>query len=223
MAGLRKANGLHTGEKHMTDIVRFYFSFRSPYSWLALYRISLICDELPVEFQLIPVFPARNNTRLPEAEKLKYMAEDVNRIASAYGLSIKWPKPFDTDWLPVHISAIYAEQQKQGMAFCLAMYKARFVDGKDIGEHEILHETAIESGLDANALISASGDREYKRKILQGMAEAGKAGVFGVPCFIYKDSTYWGNDRLEWLLRGINLDHECAVPDLAYDPFIRPY
>jgi 2-hydroxychromene-2-carboxylate isomerase len=42
----------------MSDKLGFYFSSRSPYSWLALYRLILVMDELPVEIQMIPVFPA---------------------------------------------------------------------------------------------------------------------------------------------------------------------
>lgn len=210
------------GENEMTDNVRFYFSFRSPYSWLALHRINLICHELPVELKLIPVFPSRNKTVLPEQAKIDYMIEDVNRTVSAYGLNIRWPKPFDTDWLPVHMAAIYAEEQGKGIAFCLAMYKSRFVEGRDIGEHASLRDSARETGLNEDEMIDVLGNREYKRKLLEGMAEAGKAGVFGVPFFIYKDSSYWGNDRLEWLLRDINSHHKQDVPKLADDPFARP-
>jgi 2-hydroxychromene-2-carboxylate isomerase len=93
----------------MADKVQFYFSFRSPYSWLALYRINLIRDELPVEIQLTPVFPSRDkdDVMLSDQKKVKYVVKDVNRMASAYGLDMKWPKPFDTDWLAVHIAYIY--------------------------------------------------------------------------------------------------------------------
>jgi 2-hydroxychromene-2-carboxylate isomerase len=43
----------------MTDKLQFYFSFRSPYSWLALYRINLNRKDLPVDIEMIPVFPAK--------------------------------------------------------------------------------------------------------------------------------------------------------------------
>ncbi len=209
----------------MTDGLRFYFSFRSPYSWLAFYRINLIQDKLPVEIQMIPVFPAKDKEgiMLSDQNKLKYIIKDINRVSSAYGLSIKWPKPFDTDWLAVHVAYIYAQEQGKGLPFCLALYNARFLEGKDIGDEQILRETATAIGLEADALIDAQSKRQYKRTLLQGMAGAKKEGVFGVPYFVYKDSAYWGNDRLEWLIRDIN---ECAgqsAPDLSSDPFNRPY
>ncbi|MFB3091559.1 MAG: 2-hydroxychromene-2-carboxylate isomerase [Gammaproteobacteria bacterium] len=209
----------------MADKVQFYFSFRSPYSWLALYRISLIHNELPVEIQLIPVFPSRDkdNVMLSDQKKVKYIVKDVNRIATAYGLDMKWPESFDTDWLAVHIAYIYAAEQDKGIPFCLAVYHARFVEGKDVGDEMIMREISLACGLDADTLIEAQTKRQYKRTLLQGMASAGEKGVFGVPFFVYKDSIYWGNDRLEWLLREINDNSGTLLPDLSVDPFRRPY
>ncbi len=39
------------------DHVRFYFSFRSPYAWLAFHQAPPALRELPVELKLVPVFP----------------------------------------------------------------------------------------------------------------------------------------------------------------------
>jgi 2-hydroxychromene-2-carboxylate isomerase len=208
----------------MADKVQFYFSFRSPYSWLALYRISLIRNELPVEIQLTPVFPPRDkeNFMLSDQNKVKYIVKDVNRIATAYGLDMKWPEPFDTDWLAVHIAYIYAAEQGKGIPFCLAVYHARFIEGKDVGDETIMREASLACGLDADTLIDVQSKREYKIKLLKGMASAGDEGVFGVPYFLYGDSAYWGNDRLEWLLREINDTYGLIIPDLSSDPFIRP-
>ena len=55
------------------------------------------------------------------------------------------------------------------------------------------------------------------------MAGVKEEGVFCVPYFVYKDSAYWGNDRLEWLIREINSDSGIDVTDLASDPFKRPF
>ncbi len=209
----------------MTDKLQFYFSLRSPYSWLALYRINLIQEELPVDIQMIPVFPAKDkeDVMLSDQNKVKYIVKDINRVSSAYGLSIKWPKPFDTDWLAVHIAYIYAQEQGKGLPFCLALYNARFLEGKDIGDEQILRDVATVSGLEADALIDAQSKQEYKRTLLQGLAGAKEDGVFGVPYFVYKDSAYWGNDRLEWLIREISSDSEQVIPDLSSDPFKRPF
>ena len=208
----------------MSDKLEFYFSFRSPYSWLALHRLNLLKDELAVEIEMIPLFPAKDkDVMLSNREKVKYITKDIVRITTAYGLDIKWPDPFDTDWLIAHTAYIYAEEQGKGLAFSLALYNARFLQGKDIADEEILRGLAAENGLDAQALIDAPDIRKYKKKLLQGMSAAKHVGVFGVPYFVYKDSAYWGNDRLEWLIRDINRVSGVNIPDLSIDPFKRPY
>ena len=209
----------------MTDEVQYYFSFRSPYSWLALYRINVILDDLPVTIRLIPVFPPKDkeNFMLSDKNKVKYIVKDVSRIAKAYGLNMKWPKPFDTDWLSVHCAYIYAMEQGKGIPFSLAVYHARFVEGKDVGKENTMRDIGIACDLDVVMLTEAQSKREYKRNLLQGMANAKEEGVFGVPLFVYKNAHYWGNDRLEWLIREINSNTAKDIPDLSADPFQRPY
>ncbi len=56
----------------MADRLKFYFSFRSPYSWLAMYRINLLRVQLPVELQLIPIFPPK--------DKENFMLSDKNKV-----------------------------------------------------------------------------------------------------------------------------------------------
>ena len=37
--------------------VRFYFSFRSPYAWLALERWDSVLGSLPIRRELVPLYP----------------------------------------------------------------------------------------------------------------------------------------------------------------------
>jgi 2-hydroxychromene-2-carboxylate isomerase len=78
----------------------FYFSFRSPYAWLAFHRLSKIAERLPVNIDYIPLFPPRqfSEATADNPQKTSYVAEDVGRFAKAYGLTLQWPEPFDTDW-----------------------------------------------------------------------------------------------------------------------------
>jgi 2-hydroxychromene-2-carboxylate isomerase len=81
------------------DSVRFYFNFRSPYAWLAFHRIDRIVDECPVSFEYIPVTPSaafQVGTSVNSAKRA-YIHEDIARFADAYGLTLRWPDPFDTE------------------------------------------------------------------------------------------------------------------------------
>ena len=41
------------------DQIRFYFSFRSPYAWLAAERLEADLGDLPVPVELIPICPTK--------------------------------------------------------------------------------------------------------------------------------------------------------------------
>jgi hypothetical protein len=47
--------------------------------------------------------------------------------------------------------------------------------------------------------------------------------LFGVPLFVYRDGRYWGNDRLEWVLRDIAGATGLDTPDLSEDVFACPF
>ncbi len=209
----------------MSETICFYFSFRSPYSWLATYRINKVFDDLSVAFDLTPVFPPKEFKNDPAAvpDKASYIKKDVERVAKAYTLNIVWPHPWDTDWIRPHASFLYAKDQGKGMAFSLAVHTARFCEGLDVGDDEIIRTLAAKVDLDPEATLKAASDRKYHKRILQGMKKAGDDKVFGAPIFIYRDQTYWGNDRIEWLIRDIYRDNGTDVPDLQDDPFSRPF
>ena len=209
----------------MPEKVKFYFSFRSPYSWLGFYRVAIIVDQLPVDVEYIPCFPPEDFAKSSLANKRKrlYITGDIKRFADAYGLKVKWPAQFDTEWIVPHSAYIHALDNHKGIAFALNAYSLRFEEGENIGDDQIITKIAVRSGLDPDSIIVAAHDDQFQSRVIKGMKSITRDGMFGVPFFIYKRQAYWGNDRLEWLLREIRRDAGEPVPDLEKDPFSRPF
>ncbi len=206
------------------ETVKFYFSFRSPFAWLAFHRYPLAFGGLPVTVQAIPVFPPPGFANDPTAVPAKgtYVIEDAARIAQAYGLRVQSPTTVDTDWMRPHAAYLHAADQNRAEAFGAAVFAARFSEGRDIGTNEVLADLATACGLDAAAVVAAAGDPSTHARVMEGMAAALADRIFGVPTFIYRGQRFWGNDRIEWLLRAIRQDLEMAVPDLASNPLAPP-
>lgn len=205
-----------------SDQLTFYFSFRSPYAWLAFYRLSKIASNLPVTIEYVPLFPPKPVTSNPSGNpnKTVYVAEDINRYANAYGLDLQWPKPFDTDWKRPHSSFLYALDQGRAIEFGLAAFMARFSEGKDIGQDNTLAGVAEQCGLQPDSIIQSADDSFFQRRVMKGAIRGQREGTFGVPFFIYRGHHYWGNDRLEWLLRDIFIQSGIDAPiliDAAFD------
>jgi 2-hydroxychromene-2-carboxylate isomerase len=205
------------------DTIRFYFSFRSPYSWLAFVRIDAAIERLPVALQYLPVFPPPNFPNDPAAvpNKLAYIQQDVPRQAEAYGLAVKLPEKIDCDWIRPHAAFLYALDQGKERAFGRGLFEARFTHGRDVGEDSVLGEVASAHGLDAAALVAAAADPAYQTRVVQGMIQGVQEdSIFGVPYFVYRGERFWGNDRIDWLVRSIRRAHGMKVVDLSRDPLL---
>ncbi len=47
------------------DVVRFYWSFRSPYAWFSVNRVEEVLEGLPVTVDWIPVYPPPDPGAMP--------------------------------------------------------------------------------------------------------------------------------------------------------------
>jgi len=206
------------------DTVTFYFSFRSPYAWLAFHRIHAALAGLPVELERVPVFPPPNFPNDPAAvpAKLRYLMEDVGRIAAAYGLTLRWPERGDTNWMRPHAAYVFATRRGCGDAFALQTFAARFQRGADVGDNAVLADVARRCDLDPAAVVRAADDADMHAEVVRGMQRAVGQELFGVPTFIYRGQKFWGNDRIEWLVRTIQSDLGQSVPDPRAEQLARP-
>jgi 2-hydroxychromene-2-carboxylate isomerase len=201
--------------------LRFYFSFRSPYSWLAMHRVQLAAAHGDLAVEYIPVFPPpdfpNDPTKIPA--KAAYIRLDVERQARAYGLSCKSPEQFDCQWARPHAAFLYALDQGSGPSFAKLAFEARFGRGESLGDDAVIAACARAAGLDPAATLAAQDDKALQERVVLGMIQGVQEdGLFGVPLFVLQGERFWGNDRVEWLLRRVDELRGHAVPDLVNAP-----
>lgn len=197
------------------DVVRFYFSFRSPFAWFAFHLAPRALRDLPVELELVPVFPPPDFPNDPAAvpAKLEYIARhDLPRIAEGYGFEVATLAQLDVDWLPPHAMWLYASERGAGERFGAEVFAARFSRGEDLTRSEVYATAATAAGLDADATLAAGADAELQRRVWSGIEQGRREGVFGVPFFVFRGERFWGHDRISWLVRSIARAHGLAVP-----------
>ena len=87
-----------------------------------------------------------------------------------------------------------------------AFFKAYYVDGKDIGDANVVLETASDLGIDKDTLAAALQEPTVKDRLKTAVNNALEKQVFGSPMMIVDGESFWGNDRIEqvdrWLTRG---------------------
>lgn len=202
----------------MTAQIDLYFSFRSPYSYLAAQCALAIPEEYDAEIHLRPVLPLA--IRQPDffnPENLKramYILVDWERRAEQLGLPHKWPSPdpivqdFETMTVAKEQPYIHrlsrlgvlAEREGKGLAMAAAVSRVIFggTEAWDQGEH--LANALQSIGLDLSSMEAAlAADAELEMVIADNQAQLEAAGHWGVPTFVYNGSPYFGQDRIDTL------------------------
>ncbi len=182
--------------------VDFYFTYLSPYAFMANARIKPILEPLGAIIRYKPIghASAADGPSFSPARYDYIVDEDVPRYAEEYGLAFV-PRPPLSNSHAACRGFLYAEDRGVADPYNDLVFRARWSDGKDISLTDVLADIAERVGLDRNKFLLAIEDPHYHDKLSQIKQQAGNAGVFGAPLFVYKGKRFWGNDRVDWLVR----------------------
>ena len=198
-----------------------YWSFRSPYSYLATPRLVQLEKEYDLRVNVKPVLPLA--VRKPEFfEKVNplwppYLLRDTFRISQYLGLDYAWPRP-DPVVQEFPSRKIAAEQpyaprltrlgqlaveRGRGLPF-ISEVSAIIWNGKVAGWNEGTHlaDAAARAGVDL-AELDAQAVAEQARvdaRIAQNQADLEAAGHWGVPTMVFQGEPFFGQDRIDLLV-----------------------
>lgn len=189
---------------------RFYFSLRSPYSWLAYRDLLDRHAALAGRLEWIPFWePDGHSLRLlaeaggrflytPMSKaKHLYALQDVRRLAAERGLRPAWPVDREPWWEVPHLAYLVARRHGRGPEFIAGAYRARWEEGRDICDPRTIAGLAGELGLDEGELTGAVDDPRIREEGVRALLRIHRDGVFGVPFFVNRFDKYWGVDRLQ--------------------------
>jgi len=205
----------------MTMAFDFFFSFRSPYSYLATPMVEALMQRydfaprmrvvLPIALRIPGFFKTVNPLWPP------YLARDTWRIAQINGIPYRWPRPdpvvmdMGTGEVPaaqpyIHrISRLGVAAARAGRGFAFIRQAARAIwsgacDEWHEGEH--LARAAAEAGLNLQTLeqVIASDAESLDAEIAANEADQKAAGHWGVPLFVFEGEAFFGQDRLNHLV-----------------------
>ena len=189
---------------------RFYFSFRSPYSWLAYRDLLARHDDVAARLSLVPFWEPDAQFRAALAAaggsfpyvdmsraKALYILQDVRRLARARNIPLAWPTDRRPCWEVSHLAYLMADRDGCGPAFIERVYSARWLEGRDISQPATIARIASALGLDPAPYARAAADPTVRAEGLRVLFDIESDGVFGVPFFVHGHQRYWGLDRLE--------------------------
>ena len=185
--------------------VQFWFEFASTYSYPAAMRISAQAEARGVQidwrpFLLGPIFQAQGWNDSPfnlYPAKGRYMWRDLERICRKEGLAWQHPSRFPRPSLVAARVACLGASAGWGPAFVRAVYRANFVEDRDIGASAVIGAILTGLGLDAVTLMARAQMPEMKAQLRANTDQAMALGIFGAPSFVVGEELFWGHDRLD--------------------------
>lgn len=204
----------------MTLTANLYWSFRSPYSYLATRRYRALSEQYDLEVRLCPVYPLA--VRQPDFFErnhpnwLRYLLTDVPRLAQYLDIPFAPPRP-DPIVQDIMTRKIAEDQPyirritrlgqvaaRQGRGLAFADEASRLIwggcEGWNEGEH--LVGAAARAGLDLAEMdaIATTEAETLDEEIGANQAELEAAGHWGVPTLVFDGEPFFGQDRIELAL-----------------------
>lgn len=181
--------------------LEFFFSFRSPYSYLAMARTFAMARDLELNLVVRPVLPmVMRGLEVPMAKRV-YIVRDARREALRQGIAFGRISDPLGGGIERALSVMQLAREHSRLEdYMLSVARAIFVDEIDIVQERGMREVVERAGLvwkDAQRELARQAWREAVAGNREAMLEAGS---WGVPTLRVDGSqTFWGQDRL-WMV-----------------------
>ena len=178
----------------------FFYSFRSPYSHLAVRRVGELADAFGLELILRPVLPMVMRGMQVPRQKARYILRDAAREAETMDV------PFGDAVDPVgagvercHAVFEYALSERRGREFMLNASELIWGGGVDAATDQGMRKITAKTGLFWPEVKQAMEREDWRDAEAENRQLMLSFGTWGVPTLCLGDYAVWGQDRI-WLL-----------------------
>ncbi len=154
-------------------------------------------DQLEIVWKSFQLDPNLPETPLPDQiayfeeykglsrEQMEGMAAHVSNYAKSVGLDFNFEQVQIVNTFKAHRFIQIAKEQGLGNKAEEVLFRAHFVEGKNIGDVTTLQDLAQDIGLNREDVDNALNDDKYAYQTRQEIQEARSVGVRGVPFFVF--------------------------------------
>jgi len=177
-----------------------WFSFRSPYSYLAVEQIERVLAPFDVPLVLRPVQPmVVRGLPLPRDKKM-YIVRDAKREADRLGIPFgEICDPLGPGVASCIAIAKWAEPRGALPAFARSAMRGIWAEARDVSAYVDLRFIVERAGLPWAEAKDVLDDAEAPKWAQAAAADLAVVGLWGVPSFRVGDFIAWGQDRLPLL------------------------
>lgn len=197
----------HSADNPLT--IKFYYDLKSPFTFLAFDPAVDLERTHRVRLRFIPhVFDFEAYGGALEARderdwrKVRYLYRDVRRFASARGIIIRGPQRLFDSRLAL-MSGLFADRHGKFREYGRKVWELFFRRELDIEKFDELAPLLRSFGLDPDA-FRRYADTDGPRELAEAIAEGERDEIFGVPTLMVDGEPFWGNDRIEWVIKKLD-------------------
>jgi 2-hydroxychromene-2-carboxylate isomerase len=181
-------------------VCEMWFSFRSPYSYLALEQIEAVLAPYQLPLVLRPIAPMVTRGLAVPTVKRMYIVRDAKREADRLGIPFgELCDPLGTGIDHCLAVAHRADALGKSLAFARSAMRGIWSEARDMAEYVDLRHVVERAGIAWEDVKDGIGDPAAGKWATAGAADLAVIGLWGVPSFRVGDFVAWGQDRLPLL------------------------
>jgi 2-hydroxychromene-2-carboxylate isomerase len=178
--------------------IDFFFSFRSPYSYLAGPRAFALPDRFEIELAFRGVIPMVMRGQSVPREKGLHTLRDVDREARRLGMPFgRIHDPLGQGAMRCLVISEHAVDVGREREFVLDASRAIWGEAVDVAGDDALRAVCELAGLSWPDCLAALEDPAMLARVEANTAALGDLGHWGVPVFVFDGELFWGQDRIE--------------------------
>lgn len=192
----------------MSTTIEVFSDYVCPFCYLAEQPLADAVEGRAVEvmWQPFELRPEPAPTLQPEGDYLQSTwREVVYPAAERMGVPIVLPDVSPQPYSRLAFEGYqFASEHGLGQRWTERMFRAFFVERRDIGRLDVLADVAADLGLDVDAFRSALESGSYTDVHQQALQRAGKLNITAVPTFLVGDRRIEGMTSVEQLVQLID-------------------
>ena len=191
----------------MIKSFEFYFDFISPYSFLAHKEIIKIEKRNSIKIKYKPILLGglhnMHGIKAPAfiPAKAKHMIRDCKLIAEKNNIKFKFNSYFPIRSLNLMRGVFVAEEDNYKNYYIDSIFSAIWQDGLNLNDESIFQRILKNLNVNPKTFLLRSTSSSIKDLLRKKTNEAYEKGVFGAPSFISNNKIFWGQDRIEFVLK----------------------
>ena len=185
----------------------FFFDFASPYSYLAHKQIRNIEYQHNIKINYMPILLGGllNLAEIKAAafipSKAKFMIKDCKLFAKKLNIKFKFNSYFPIQSLHLMRGVLIARKENKTSLYIDKFFDACWKDGLNLNDQKIVDKILEDLNFNLKTYKLKISEQKIKDELIKRTKDAFLKGVFGAPSFIINNKMFWGQDRLEFVLK----------------------